>query len=332
MIDVGIPIHRRDAENAEETRRREEEQSSPLTLLFSSLRFLRVLCVSAVNGFSFTNLLKITSSLCLYSFIFSLQAAAQPAGVRPPILKDVGIDQLLNNQVPLDLEFKDENGRTVKLAEYFNDKPVVLSLVYYDCPRLCTQVLTGLLGTLKTLPMTPGKEFISLSVSFDPKENSDLAAAKQKEYIGRLRKPEAAAGWHFLTGQESQIQALTKAVGFRYIWDPVSKQYAHASGIIVLTPGGKVSRYFYGIEYWPRDLRLSLLEASGGRIGSIVDKIIFYCYQYDPMRGEYSLVVIRLMQIFGGLTLITIIALILFLIYMTKKKEARWASQMTNSK
>jgi len=274
----------------------------------------------------------VSISLCLFSIALCFQAASQPAGVRPPVLKDVGIDQLLNNQVPLDLEFKDENGRTVKLVEYFKDKPVVLSLVYYNCPGLCTQVLTGLLGTLKTLPMSPGKEFISLSVSFDPNENSDLAAAKQKEYIGRLKKPEAAAGWHFLTGQEEQIKALTRSVGFRYVWDPVTKQYAHASGIIVLTPGGKVSRYFYGIEYAPRDLRLGLLEASGGGIGSIADKIILYCYKYDPTRGEYSLVVFRLLQVFGVLTLITIIALISFLIYMTKKKEARWASQMTNGK
>jgi protein SCO1/2 len=272
------------------------------------------------------------SILFLFTIALCIQAAAQPAGVRPPVLKDVGIDQLLNNQVPLDLEFKDENGRTVKLGDYFNDKPVVLSLVYYNCPSLCTQVLTGLLGTLKTLPMTPGKEFISLSISFDPKENSELAAAKQKEYINRLKKPEAFEGWHFLTGQESQIQALTKAVGFRYIWDPVSKQYAHASAIIVLTPGGKVSRYFFGIEYAPRDLRLGLLEASGGGIGSIADRIILYCYKYDPLRNEYSLVVFRLMQVFGALTFITIVALILFLIYMTKKKEARWASQMTNGK
>src|SRR5262245_9313073 len=270
--------------------------------------------------------------LFLSPFAFGLRASAQPAGVRPPVLKDVGIDQLLNNQVPLDLEFRDEDGRTVKLADYFKDKPVVLSLVYYNCPNLCTQVLTGLLGTLKTLPMTPGKEFILLSVSFDPNENSELAAAKQKEYISRLKKPEVAAGWHFLTGQEAQIQVLTKAVGFRYIWDPVTKQYAHASGIIVLTPGGKVSRYFYGIEYAPRDLRLGLLEASGGGIGSIADKIILYCYRYDPMRGEYSLVVFRLLQVFGVLTLITLVALILFLIYMTKKKEARWASQTTNGK
>ncbi len=245
---------------------------------------------------------------------------AQPAGVRPPVLKDVGIDQLLNNQVPLDLTFQDENGKTVKLADYFGDKPVVLSLVYYDCPQLCTQVLTGLLGTLKTLPMTPGKDFISLTVSFDPKEKSPLAAAKKQEYIERLGKPEAAAGWHFLTGEDSQIIALTRAVGFRYVWDPVTSQYAHASGIMVLTPDGKVSRYFYGIEYAPRDLRFGLLDASAGKIGSLADQIILYCYQYDPTRGTYSLVLMRLLRIFAIITLVSIVGLILFLRHQSKKR------------
>ncbi|HKX27822.1 MAG TPA: SCO family protein, partial [Blastocatellia bacterium] len=197
------------------------------------------------------------STVCCLLVLAGLAGAvsAQPASVKPPMLKEVGIDQLLNNQVPLDLEFKDENGRSVKLAEYFHDKPVVLSLVYYDCPQLCTQVLTGLLGTLKTLPMTPGKEFVSLTVSFDPREKPPLAAAKKREYLERYGKPQAAEGWHFLTGDEAPIQALARSVGFRYVWDPVTKQYAHASGIMVITPQGKVSRYFYGIEYAPRDLR-----------------------------------------------------------------------------
>ncbi len=265
---------------------------------------------------------------CLLLTIFCLQSFAQPAGVRPPVLKDVGIDQLLNNQVPPDLEFKDETGRTVKLSEYFGDKPIVLSLVYYDCPQLCTQVLTGLLGTLKTLPMSPGKEFISLTVSFDPREKPDLAAAKKKEYLERLRKPEAAAGWHFMTGDEESIKLLTRSVGFRYIWDPVTKQYAHASAIFLLTPGGKVSRYLYGIEYAPRDLRFGLLEASEGKIGTVADKIILYCYQYDPTRGTYGLVLMRLLRIFGGITLVTLAVLFLFLRYKTKQKEAQWASQM----
>src|SRR5215813_2999201 len=260
--------------------------------------------------------------LFISPFVFGLRASAQPAGVRPPVLKDVGIDQLLNNQVPLNLEFRDEDGRTVKLADYFKDKPVVLSLVYYNCPQLCTQVLTGLLGTLRTLPMTPGKEFLSLTVSFDPREKPELAAAKKAEHIKRLGKPEAADGWHFLTGDEPQIQALARSVGFRYVWDPVTQQYAHSSGIIIITPQGKVSRYFFGIEYAPRDLRFGLIDASQGRIGSLADQIILYCYLYDPTRGTYGLVMTRLLRIFASMTIVTLAALILFLRHKEKQKEA----------
>ncbi len=279
--------------------------------------------------------------ICLLSLVFCLSANAQPAGVRPPVLRDVGIDQLLNNQVPLDLEFQDENGRTVKLAEYFKDKPVVLSLVYYDCPQLCSQVLTSLLGTLKTLPMAPGKEFVNLTVSFDPREKPELAAAKKAEYIRRLNKPGVEEGWHFLTGEEPAIRALAKAVGFRYAWDPVTKQYAHASGIIVLTPQGKVSRYIYGIggssfggplEYPPRDLRFSLLDASGGKIGSLADQVVLYCYMYDPERGAYGLVISRLLKIFAAMTIVTLVVLFIFLRHKEKQKEAEWASQSLNTK
>jgi protein SCO1 len=274
------------------------------------------------------NILRALAAVLLLSpFAFGLRASAQPAGVRPPVLKDVGIDQLLNNQVPLDLEFRDESGRTVKLAEYFKDKPVVLSLVYYNCPRLCTQVLTGLLGALKGLPMTPGKEFVNLTVSFDPREQPELAAAKKAEYLSRYNKPGAEAGWHFLTGDQASIQALTKAVGFRYIWDPVSKQYAHASGIMVLTPEGKVSRYFYGIEYAPRDLRFGVIDASAGKVGSLADQIILYCYMYDPSRGEYSLVVMRLLRVFASMTLATLLGLFLYLRRKEKQKAAQWKAQ-----
>ncbi len=253
---------------------------------------------------------------------FTVDVAAQPAGMRPPVLKEVGIDQLLNNQVPPELTFVDETGKSVRLADYFGGKPIVLSLVYYDCPQLCTQVLTGLLGTLKTLPMSPGKDFVALTVSFDPKEKPALAAAKKREYLDRLGKPEAEAGWHFLTGEESQIVALTRAVGFRYVWDPVTSQYAHASGIMVLTPEGRVSRYFYGIEYAPRDLRFGLLDASAGKIGSLADQIILYCYQYDPSRGTYSLVLMRVLRIFAAITLLSIIGLILFLRRQTRKRPS----------
>lgn len=250
---------------------------------------------------------------------------AQPASKRPPMLRDVGIDQLLNNPVPLELEFKDETGRAVKLREYFTDKPVLLTLVYYDCPQLCNQVLNGATGALKTLPMMAGKEFIWLTVSFDHRETPELAAAKKDSYVQRLGKPEAAKGWHFLTGSEEAIKALTQAVGFRFLWDPAKKQYAHASGIMVLTPEGRVSRYFYGIEYAPRDLRLGFVDASQGRIGSLADQIIMYCYRYDPDSGTYGLVVINVLRIFGALTVLTLVALILFLRYKTKQKEAQWA-------
>lgn len=250
---------------------------------------------------------------------------AQPASQRPPVLRDVNIDQLLNNQVPLDLEFRDETGKTVRLQEYFNDKPVILSLVYFDCPQLCTMELTGLLGCFKTLPMMAGKDFVSVTVSFDPREKPELARAKKEEYIRRLAKPEAAAGWHFLTGDEAQIEALTRSVGFRFVWDPVTKQYAHSSGIIILTPQGKVSRYFFGIEYAPRDVRFGLIDASQGRIGSLADQIILYCYQYDPERGTYGLVMTRLLRIFGGVTIVALVALILFLRRKEKQKQAEWA-------
>ncbi|MEO6726258.1 MAG: SCO family protein [Blastocatellia bacterium] len=273
---------------------------------------------------------KIVNSLATIGLVVSslfIQTDAQPAMMKPPVLKDVGIDQLLNNQVPLDLEFKDETGRTVKLGEYFKGKPVVLSLVYYDCPQLCNMVLNGLMNVLKTLPMQPGKDFVSLTVSFDPKEKPELAAQKRDTYLQKLANPDANNGWHFLTGEEEAIKLLTRSVGFRFVWDPFSKQYAHSSALIVITPEGKVSRYFYGFEFPPRDVRFGLLDASGGKIGTLADQVILYCYQYDPTRGTYNLVLMRLMRIFGGVTIVTLIALILFLRHKTKKKEAAWAEQ-----
>jgi protein SCO1/2 len=267
-------------------------------------------------------------SLLLWFFVsaaLGVEVQAQPAGVRPPVLRDVGIDQLLNNPVPLDLDFVDETGRPVKLREYFTDKPVLLTLVYYDCPQLCNQVLTGAVGALKTLPMVPGKDFIWLTVSFDHREQPELAAAKKDNYVKQLGKPEAAKGWHFLTGSEAAVKELTHAVGFRFLWDPAKKQYAHASGIMVLTPDGKVSRYFYGIEYAPRDLRLGFVDAGQGRIGSLADQIIMYCYLYDPTTGTYGLQVMRVLRIFAVLTLLTLVVLFIFLRYKAKQKEAQWA-------
>ncbi|MDX2032939.1 MAG: SCO family protein [Blastocatellia bacterium] len=284
-------------------------------MFFSSTR-----CIGRAKtvGTALCAAVALLSALCIVGY-------SQPASQRPPVLRDVNIDQLLNNQVPLDLEFRDETGKTVRLQDYFKDKPVILSLVYFDCPQLCTMELTGLLGCFKTLPMMAGRDFVSLTVSFDPREKPELARAKKEEYIRRLAKPDAAGGWHFLTGEEAQIEALARSVGFRFVWDPVTKQYAHSSGIIILTPQGKVSRYFFGIEYAPRDVRFGLIDASQDKIGSLADQIILYCYQYDPERGTYGLVMTRLLRIFGGVTVVTLVALILFLRRKDKQKQAEWA-------
>ncbi len=273
-------------------------------------------------------------ALCILSLACCLQVSAQPAGMRPPVLKDVGIDQLLNQQVPLDLEFKDETGRTVKLQEYFGtNKPIVLSLVYYDCPQLCSLTLNGLMNVLKTLPMKAGKDFISLTVSFDPKEKPELAAEKRNTYLQKLANPELNDGWHFLTGDEQNTLALTKSVGFRFVWDPVSKQYAHTSALIVITPEGKISRYFYPSDvlsnFEPRDIRFGVLDASNGKIGSLADQVILYCYQYDPNRGTYGLVLMRIMRVFAVITIITLALLILYLRHKTKQKEAAWAARVS---
>lgn len=270
-------------------------------------------------------------ALVLLFFAIGVSAEAQPASMRPPVLKDVGVDQLLDQQVPLDLEFKDETGRTVKLQEYFGSKPVILSLVYYDCPQLCSLTLNGLMNVLKTLPMKAGKDFISLTVSFDPKEKPELAAEKRKTYLEKLANPELNDGWHFLTGDEKNTLALTKSVGFRFVWDSVSKQHAHSSALIVITPQGKISRYFYPSDvlsnFEPRDIRFGLLDAGGGKVGSLADQVILYCYQYDPNRGTYGLVLMRIMRVFATITIISLVALILYLRHKTKQKEAAWAAR-----
>ena len=223
-----------------------------------------------------------------------------------PLFEMSGIDQKLDAQVPPDLVFRDETGRTVKLGDYFGTKPVILSLVYYDCPMLCTQVLNGLAGSLKALTFNAGEQFLVLTVSFDPRETPELAAGKKKAYLEHYSRPGAAEGWHFLTGSESSIEALTHAVGFRYRYDAEKAQFAHASGIMVLTPQGRLSRYFYGIEYAPRDLRLGLVEASNGRIGSPVDQLLLFCYHYDPATGKYGAVVMNFVRLGGAATVLTL--------------------------
>lgn len=246
------------------------------------------------------------------------QPRSTPSSVRPPIFDEVGIDQKLNARIPFDLAFRDEAGKPVKLGEYFGAKPVVLMLVYYDCPQLCNQVLQGFVMALRGLKFEPGAEFTVVTVSFDPKETSDLAARKKESYIKSYGRETAAAGWHFLTGDEASIKTLAETVGFRYAWDDATRQFAHASGIMVATPQGVMSKYLYGVEYAPRDLRLALVEASEGKVGSLVDSILLLCYHYDPTTGKYGLIVMNLIRIGGVLTLVALAAM--FLIFRAKNK------------
>jgi protein SCO1/2 len=215
--------------------------------------------------------------------------------------------------LPLDLVFRDESGQQVKLGQYFGQKPVVLAFVYYDCPMLCTQVLNGMVTSFRVLPFQIGKEFAVVTVSFDPRETSELATKKKKVYVNYLpekMRSEAASGWHFLTGDAENIAKLTDAAGFRYHYDEATKQFAHASGIMLTTPAGKLSRYFYGVEYAPRDLRLGMIESSANKIGSPVDQLLLYCYHYDPATGTYGASIMKVMRIAGVITVLTIVAML----------------------
>jgi protein SCO1 len=227
-----------------------------------------------------------------------------PATAKPGLLSKIGIDQRLNQQVPLDLTFVDETGREVKLGEYFGKRPVLLALVYYECPMLCTQVLNGVTGALKVLSFDVGKEFDVVAVSINPKEGPGLAAAKKQAYVERYGRPQTADGWHFLTGREENIRALANAVGFRYAYVEDIKQYAHGAGVELLTPKGVIARYFYGIEYAPRDIRLGIIEAAEERIGSAIDSVLLLCYHYDPATGKYGAAVITLVRIGAVMTMI----------------------------
>jgi protein SCO1/2 len=241
-----------------------------------------------------------------------------PASAVPAQLRDVGFDQKLDDAVPLDIPFADEQGRRVRLGDYFSARPVILALVYYDCPMLCTQVLNSLASTLSVLALDPGKDFEVVTVSFDARETPALAAAKKATTLERYKHPGAAAGWHFLTGDQPSIDRLTKAVGFRYVWDADLKQFAHPTGITVLTPRGRLARYLFGIEYGPRDLRFAIVEASAGRIGTPIDQVLLYCYHYDAAAGRYSLLVMRLVRIAGAATALAIGA---FIVVMIRKER-----------
>src|SRR5918993_1909159 len=232
------------------------------------------------------------------------QAPGDPTSSKPGLLSKIGIDQRLHQQVPLGLEFVDETGRAVKLGDYMGKRPVLLALVYYECPMLCTQVLNGVTGALKPLTFSVGQEFDVVAVSINPKEGPGLAAAKKQAYLERYNRPETAAGWHFLTGREENIRALANAVGFRYAYDDEIKQYAHGAGVELLTPRGVIARYFYGIEYAPRDIRLGIVEAAEERIGSAIDSVLLLCYHYDPSTGKYGATALTMVRIGAVLTMI----------------------------
>lgn len=245
--------------------------------------------------------------LRIFVFLFCLAPLALADEPRQNLLKHVGIDQRLNAQVPPDLIFHDETGRDVRLEGYFGRRPMILALVYYGCPQLCTTVLNELSVSLNVLPTTVGKDFDILTISFDPHETSELASRKKAEYMRVYRRAGAQAGWHFLTGDPASIDALTRSVGFRYLPDPqFPGQFIHAGGLIILTPSGKVSRYFFGINYAPKDLRLSLADASEEKAGSLSNAILLFCFHYDPHTGRYTLAVLNLIKAAAGLTLITL--------------------------
>jgi protein SCO1 len=239
----------------------------------------------------------------------------------PAQLRDIGVDQKLNSLVPADISLKDESGRRVALAEYFGKRPVVLSLVYYKCPMLCNLVLNGMLRAFRAISLEAGKDFEVVTVSFDPRDTPAIAAAKKAEYLAKYGRPAAAEGWHFLTAEQSDIQRLAASVGFRYAYDDKSQQFIHASAIMVLTPDRRLSRYFYGMEYSPRDLRLALVESSHLRIGNPVDQILLFCFHYDPSTGRYGLLITRTIRVAGILTVLTLVGGILLLSRKPQKPE-----------
>lgn len=243
-----------------------------------------------------------------------------PTKVDPKGFEDVGIDQKLNAQVPGDLTFRDHTGKVVKLSDYYaKGRPILFTLVYYGCPRLCTTVLNEMNKSLKPMSLNPGSDYEILVVSFDPREGPDLSYPKREEYTQSFRRPGTEHGWHFLTGDEANIKALTEAVGFRYAWDEKHNQYIHAGGVMVMTPDGRLSKYFYGVDYKFTDLKLALMEAGGGKVGSLSDQVLLYCFQYDPHTGRYSLAILNIVKAAGVLT---VLCLGTFVVWNLRRRPA----------
>ena len=281
-----------------------------------SRRPLRALCALCGKSFLLPAILLLPSAAGAQSM--SKGIMSPPANVRPPYLTNVGIEQHLDGQVPADLAFVDDAGRPVKLGDYFGKKPLILNLVYYNCTMLCGEALAGLSASMKMIKFDIGNQFDVVTVSFNPKETPEIAAAKKAEYLQRYGRPNAAAGWHFLTGPPESINALTKAVGFQYQYDATKDQYAHATAIMVLTPQGRIARYFYGVDFPPKDLRLGLVEATQGKIGNPVDQVLLYCYHYDPAAGKYGAVVSNMLKVGAGLTIFLLGGMLLILIRLER--------------
>jgi protein SCO1 len=249
-----------------------------------------------------------------------------PVNQRPPGLQFVGIEQHLNAEVPADIEFRDELGNPVKFGDYFgHGRPVILNLGYYQCPMLCSELLQGLVGSMKTLTFNLGQDFDVVTVSFDPRETTEMAAAKKRDMMKLYGRANASQGWHFLTGNADQIHELTKAVGFQYQFDPKTGQYAHATAIVMLTPDRHISGYFYGVEFSPKDLRLGLVQASQNRIGNIGDQVLLYCYHYDPRTGKYGAVISNLLEV-AGLGTLLILGTFMFIMFRADHRAGQRAA------
>jgi len=282
----------------------------------------------------------VISAICAFSAVTAhaqITSAPASAGYKrepgmtssqvPAALREIGFDQNLDQHVPLDVAFRDERGATVRLGDYFGKRPVVLVFAYYDCPMLCTQVINGLSSALGVLSLNPGQDFDIVTVSFNPADTPAAASAKKAMYLERYKRDGAAGSWHFLTGDPPSIERLTKAAGFRYVWDATTKQFAHPSGIIVLTADGRLARYLFGIEYGPRDLRYAIVEASDGRVGNAADALLLYCYHYDPMSGRYGFVVMRALRLAGGATVLALAGFV----YVMLRREKRGGARLANT-
>ena len=245
------------------------------------------------------------------------------ASTMPAPLREIGFDQNIGDRLPLDAQVVDEDGAVARIGRYFGARPVVLVFAYYSCPMLCSQVVNGLASAVDVLSLQPGRDFDVVVVSFDPRDTPAAAAEKKARYLERFSNAQARAASHFLTAPQASIDRLTKAAGFRYVWDKETQQFAHPTGVIVLTPDGRMARYLFGIEYGPRDLRFALVEASAGKVGTIADTLLLYCYHYDPMTGRYGLVIMRTLRIAGASTALALGAFVLVMLRREKRGAVR---------